>query len=77
MGPAPGMGLPLVDDAVDGVRVSVFLAELWGKQIAEKFNKNLVLADLISRTAYWADRVPVDEENRMCAYYHFQACMFS
>ena len=62
---------------MESVRVSVFLAELWGKQIAERFNKNLVLADLINRTAYWADRVPLDENEPQCQWYHFQACMFS
>jgi len=53
-----------------------FLSQIWAKSIADRFNQNLVLADILNSTAYWADNVPHDEGDFDVYVYHCQACQF-
>jgi hypothetical protein len=60
---------------------NVFLPSLWSQQITKAFSRDLVLADLINRSAAWATCVPVDESDMLVNkgeyhIHHAQACMF-
>jgi hypothetical protein len=55
----------------------LFLPSLWAKELVEKLNQNLVLANLLNSTAYWADNVPVDEGDFDAYSFQCQACVLT